>query len=92
MPGFKLPLNWLELTYISYNFLSSDPQPKPVLGHCGERRDYMGTADQASLPEQLRAGGLSSGMPGGVKVHFVTGYCYKENPQIVPKDKDLVDH
>lgn len=32
-----------------------------------------------------------SGKLGNVKVHFVTGYFDKENPQIVSKDKDLVD-
>lgn len=32
-----------------------------------------------------------SGKLGNVKVHLVTGYFYKENPQIGSKDKDLVD-
>ena len=33
-----------------------------------------------------------SGKLENVKVHLVTGYFYKENPQIVSQDKDLVDH
>lgn len=43
------------------------------------------------LPSRVAVGSnvFFSGKPGNVKVHCVTSYFYKEDPQIVSKDEDL---
>lgn len=76
-----------------YKVIPSQSLPLVILRGVGAGRKRK-RAEQMSLPSWEAVGSrvFSLACNGSVKVLSVVGYCYKENSQIVSKDKDLVDH